>query len=370
MSRIGRARVLIRVISCTSRLRGPLGLGTALLAAAVLVVLPAAGKPVHPAPAAMDQAWPNVKHAALTATLSDGTAYEPGLFLTADTSIGTAPSKDHRSVRLLERRPDGKPVVIRTLPQRGYPSFSAVTAAGDTLVWIERRTQAPSSVWTSSLRRPAPRMLTADAGDVRSDQSTYDLVIAAGRATWSAAGAAGVTLIRSVALTGGPVTDRPEPGDWRLSAWPYLVNGVIDTIGTTAIRNLLTGQEQTVPSTARATPRCSPTWCEVTAMDKHGVPSVEVMRPDGSHREKIGGDDMAGAITDPVVLDRFELMAQIDTNTQLTNHIQLIAYELATRRQVVISPDAFDVAYRAGVLWWSTGTDDDFIRHAVDLRTV
>ncbi|HEY0494500.1 MAG TPA: hypothetical protein VGD48_02090, partial [Kutzneria sp.] len=69
-------------------------------------------------------------------------------------------------------------------------------------------------------------------------------------------------------------------------------------------------------------------------------------------------------------LDRFEIMAQIDNNTQLTNHVQLIVYELATRRQVLLSPDAFDVAYRAGVLWWSTGTDAAFVRHAVDLRTV
>jgi hypothetical protein len=360
----------MRVISWKGRLRGPVGLGTALLASVALLVLPAGGRPVHPAPAAMALAWPKAKHAALTATLIDGTAYEPGLFLDADTSIGTAPSKDRRSVRLLERRSNGSVVPIRTLPQRGSPSFSAITAAGDTLVWVERRTQGPASVWTSSIRRPAPRSLTADAGDVKSDESTYDLVIAAVRVYWTTAGAAGVTQVRSVALTGGAVTVRPEPGDWKLTVWPYLVNGVVDTTGTTAIRNLLTGQEQAVRGTARTTPRCSSTWCEVTAMDKHGVTSVELMRPDGSHRQQIGGDDMAGAITDPVVLDRFEIMAQINTNTVLTNHVQLIAYELATRRQVVMSPDAFDVAYRAGVLWWSTGTDDNFIRHAVDLRTV
>jgi hypothetical protein len=358
------------VISWKGRLRGPAGLGTALLAAVVLLVLPAAGKPANPAPAPMDLAWPKAKHAALTATLTDGTAYEPGLFLTADTSVGTAPTKDHQWVRLLEHRSNGSVVLIHRLPQRGYPSFTAVTAAGDTLVWIENRAQGPSSVWTSSLQRPAPRLLTADAGDVQSDQSTYDLVIAGGQVYWTAAGAAGVTQVRSVALTGGPVTVRPEPGDWKLSVWPYLVNGVVETTGTTVIRNLLTGQDRAVRSTARATTRCSPTWCQVDAVDKHGALAVELMRPDGSHREQIGGDDMASAITDPVVLDRFEIMAEIDNNTQLTNHVQLIAYELKTRRQVVISPDAFDVAYRAGVLWWSTGTDNDFIRHAVDLRTV
>jgi hypothetical protein len=356
--------------SCKGRLRGPIGLGTALLAAVALLVLPAAGKQPVPAPAAMDLAWPKVKHAALAATLADGTAYEPGLFLTADTSIGTAPSKDHKSVRLLEHRPDSSVVLIRKLPQKGYPSFSAITAAGDTLVWVERVGQGPSSIWTSSLRRPAPRRLVADAGAFQSDQSTYDLVIAGGQAYWTASGAAGVTQVRSVALTGGPVTSRPEPGDWRLSAWPYLVNGVVTTTGTTTIRDLLTGRDQAVRSTSRSTTRCSPTWCEVAAVTKNGALAVELMRPDGSHREQIGGDDLAGAISDPVVLDRFEIMAQIDTNTQLTNHVQLIAYELATRRQVVLSPDAFGVAYRAGVLWWSTGTDADFVRHAVDLRTV
>jgi hypothetical protein len=357
-------------MSCKDRLRGPVGLGTALLATVVLLVLPAAGEPMHPAPAAMELAWPKAKHAALPATLDDGTAYEPGLFLTADTSIGTAPSKDHKWVRLLERRADGSVVLIRRLPQRRYPSFSSITAAGDTLVWVERAAQEPSSIWTSSLRRPAPRLLTADAGDIESDQSTYDLVIAEGRVYWTAAGEIGFIQVRSVALTGGPVTVRPEPGDWELAAWPYLVNGVLEPTGTTVIRNLLTGQDRIVRSTARATTRCSPTWCQVAGVDKHGARAVELMRPDGSHRQQIGGDDMAAAIIDPVVLDRFELMAQIDTNTQVTNHVQLIAYELATRRQVVISPDAFDVAYRAGVLWWSTGTDDEFVRHAVDLRTV
>jgi hypothetical protein len=37
---------------------------------------------------------------------------------------------------------------------------------------------------------------------------------------------------------------------------------------------------------------------------------------------------------------------------------------------VEINPDASSVAYRAGVLWWSTGSQDSFLRHAVDLRTV
>ncbi|NMO53929.1 hypothetical protein HH310_22450 [Actinoplanes sp. TBRC 11911] len=345
-------------------------MATALVAGVLLLVLPAAGKQVHPPPAAMELGWPNAKRAVLAATLTDGTPYEPGLFLNAGTSIGTAPSKDHRWVRLLERRSDGSVVLIRELPQGRSPSFSGLAAAGDTLVWIENLTQGKSSVWTSSLRRPAPRSLTADAGDVASDQSAYDLVIAAGSVYWTASGASDTTEVRSVPLSGGAVTVRAEPGDWGLSAWPYMVNGVISAPGTTLIRDLVTGRDRAVRSVARAITRCSPSWCEMSVVDKHGETSVELMRPDGSHRMRVGGSDMAGALPDPVVLDRFEILAQFDTNSQLTNHTVLIAYELATHRQVLISPDAFDVTYRAGVLWWSTGTDDNFIRHAVDLRTV
>ena len=38
--------------------------------------------------------------------------------------------------------------------------------------------------------------------------------------------------------------------------------------------------------------------------------------------------------------------------------------------RVEISPDATDVTYKSGVLWWSTGSQDEFVRHSLDLRTV
>jgi hypothetical protein len=104
------------VSSWKGRLRGSAGIGTALVAAVALLVLPAAGKQPVPAPAAMDLAWPQVKRAALAATLADGTAYDPELFLTADTSIGTAPSKDRTWVRLLEHRATG-PDVLQAAPE-------------------------------------------------------------------------------------------------------------------------------------------------------------------------------------------------------------------------------------------------------------
>ena len=56
--------------------------------------------------------------------------------------------------------------------------------------------------------------------------------------------------------------------------------------------------------------------------------------------------------------------------SELTGNAQLLIYEIATRRTVEISPDAGQVGYRGGVLWWSTGNQDTFVRHSLDLRTV
>jgi hypothetical protein len=70
------------------------------------------------------------------------------------------------------------------------------------------------------------------------------------------------------------------------------------------------------------------------------------------------------------VLDRFEVFSQITANSELTGHVDLLAYEIDTRSTVEISPDATDVTYRSGVLWWSTGSQDEFVRHSLDLRTV
>jgi hypothetical protein len=345
------------------------GIGVALAACAALLVLPAAGRRPSQVPVPVALAWPQAKRAAVAADLPDGTAYEPGLFLDAGTSVGSAPTRDGKSQRLVVLGANGSVREIRRLPQRSFPSFSAITAAGDMLVWVEQTNRGPTQLWAASLRHGRPRLLTAGVGDIQFNKSEYDLVVAAGRVYWVASGRAGMTVIRSVALSGGPVADRPEPGNWKLSAWPWLVNGVTETAGATRLRNMLTGRDQAVAPTTRGTARCGPVWCRVTSLDSEGT-SIDLMHTDGTGRERIGDTTMAAVLTDPAPLGRFEIMGKIDTNTELTNHVQLIAYEIATRRLVVISPDAFDVTYSAGVLWWSTGNDDSFVRHALDLRTV
>ena len=140
--------------------------------------------------------------------------------------------------------------------------------------------------------------------------------------------------------------------------------------GATQLLNLVTGQSQRLPSSRRAVQACSPVWCQVVSLTKDGDSRIEVMHPDGSVRRTAAQRTAAMVITDPVVLDRFEVLSQQTGTSDLTGNIQLLAYDVRTRSLIEVSPDAFAVSYRAGVLWWSTGSQDSFVRHALDLRTV
>jgi hypothetical protein len=195
-------------------------------------------------------------------------------------------------------------------------------------------------------------------------------VIADGREHWVAAGRGEVTELRSVALAGGPVEVRDQPGTWALSAWPWIVDGVTAAGGATQLLNLTTGQTLKAPSSSRGVTACSPAWCQLVSLTKTGDSRIEVMHPDGSARRTAAEGTAATVISDPVVLDRFEVFSQQTGTSDLTGDIQLMAYDVRTRSLIEVSPDAFAVSYRAGVLWWSTGSQDSFVRHALDLRTV
>jgi hypothetical protein len=91
-------------------------LGVALAAAAVLVFVPAARRVEPPPPPTVAQAWPAVQRGTVPAELPDGTAYEPVLFLGTEESVGTAPSRDGRYLRLVVRRARGSVRDLRRVP--------------------------------------------------------------------------------------------------------------------------------------------------------------------------------------------------------------------------------------------------------------
>ena len=352
--------------------RSRFGLAAALAAGAALLALPAGGNAQPAAPVTAAVAWPQAQRGTVQASLPDGAEYRPNLFLDARTSIGTAATPDGRFLRLVRVGADGTVRQLRRLPRAQHPSFAALTVAGDALVWVESTYGGQLRLLTAGLgSAAAPRQLTTDLGRAEFYQSQYDLVVAEGRVHWVAADRGDRTQIRSVALTGGPVQTRSRPGTWKLSAYPWLVNGVNDSSGSTLLHNLSTGRDTPIRGAgSRTTTACSPAWCRVASLTRDGQNRIELMRPDGSAREQIGGDTAATVIVDVAPLDRFEVLARIGPNSELTGNNELIAVEIATRRTVAVSPDAGSVSYRGGMLWWSTGNLEAIVWHALDLRTV
>jgi hypothetical protein len=343
------------------------GLATALAAGGVLV-FSRPPQPPPPPPRAAALVWPAAARAALAADLPDGAAYTPVAFVDARTSLGTAPTRDGRYLRFLVAA-GGRLTELRRLAMRENPSVAAVATQGATVVWVENDSDG-LRLWAAELSGRRARQLTADTGAARFYQSQYDLVLAGGLVHWAADAPDGGTEIRSIPLTGGQVTKKAENGVWQLSAWPWLVDGVAAAAGSTALRNLETGADRRIAAPARSVTNCTPAWCRVVSFDRKGFPRIELMRPDGSQRREVATGEVETQIADVAVLDRFEVYGRVDANANLTGNAQLLLYEIATRRTVEISPDASNVDYRGGVLWWSTGGQDSFVRHALDLRTI
>ncbi|AEV83618.1 hypothetical protein ACWT_2823 [Actinoplanes sp. SE50] len=350
-------------------IRNLLGLGVALAAGGALLF----GAPVQtgaPQPVALAAAWPAAQRGSVPSKLADGSEYTPGLFLDAKTSAGTVQSADTRQLRLVIRDGDGALTELRRVPAQHRTPFTALTAAGDTLVWVEGPQDKPQ-LWSADRRHPASaRMLTADLGAIQFFDSQNDLIVEDGRVHWAASAAGNRTEFRSVPLAGGPVTVQRENGAWGLTGWPWAVDGHVAARGATTLRNLTTGQSIAVPTAARTVTACSPAWCRMVSINQDGWARIDLSHPDGSARRKVLDGNVATAITDVAVLDRFEVLAQVTAQSELSGNQQLLIYDLSNRHLVMVSPDAGNISYRAGVLWWSTGDQSSFVRNSLDLRTV
>lgn len=342
------------------------GLAVAVTAAAALVI---AGPPrgdAGPPPGNLTvaAAWPGVRRADFDPALPDGPLFSPLRFLDLGAAVGTAPTPDARAVRLGVRDPAGFRE-LRRIPLDENPQIEAVTAAGDDLVWTEStRTRPGVRIWHASRAGGPARLLTADTGNAIFFGTSYDLAVTGGVVRW-AAGRGNNTEVRSVSLAGGPVGVHTEPGNWALSAWPWLIeeNG-------RRLRNTETLRDTEVVTSGPQTVTCSPVWCRVTVMGGDGVARIDLMHPDGSARRRVAGGDAQAAVDDVAVLDRFEVIAQPGPDSELTGTVALLVHDAATDRTVEISP-AVDGAFTGGgLLWWSTGAADDRIAwHVLDLRT-
>jgi hypothetical protein len=347
------------------------------VAALLLIGLPTVRRPGPPAPAAPQAAaaaWPRVQQADTSGALADGPLYEPRLFVDARASVGTAPSPDGTALRLVLRAADGALRELRRLPLADNPQFDGFTLAGGTLAWAETVTagdRGRTRMYVVDLRAATPaRPLTADTGDVVFFGSDYDLVIARGRLHWAASGDGGrSTELRSVALTGGPIDTRTERGSWAQAAWPWLVSGGADRIGAVQVRNRDDGRTTDVPLSGVESTVCSAVWCRVLVQGAGGLDRIDLMRPDGTDRRRIADGSAGAAVVDVAALDRFEILAVAGPDDAVVTSARLMVYDIATGRIVDVADGVDNVMCRGGVLWWSTGTDDLTMWHALDLRT-
>jgi hypothetical protein len=318
-------------------------------------------------PLSVAQAWPRAAHADLPELL-----LTPALFLNATTVVGTTPTRDGAFLRLVVQTPDGGQRELRRLPTRGDPRFDNVTAAGGQLLWTETTDGAPLQIWTADVRAGRPsRLLTADTGNALFYGNQYDLLVNGGRVYWAAGPADGgpVTQIRSVALTGGSVRIGEQPGEWALSAWPWLSDDAGGAAGTTRLRNMETGQETPVAATGAELSTCGPVWCRVMVMAGGRLARTDLMHPDGSGRRRIAGPGAQTAVTDVAVLGRFEILSEPGPESDLTGTAGLLVYDLSTGRTIRLTAAAGNAYTRDGMLWWSTGDQETTLWHTLDLRT-
>lgn len=277
---------------------GLVGLVIALAAAGTLIALPSAtpGPPHEPETLTVDRLWPAAQPVDIPADLPDGPAYNPVFFLDARTSLGTAPSPDGTHLRLVLRSADGALRELRRLPIAGNPQYGGFTLSSDEFAWAESTTddsgKGRTEMWLAGLKSDLPaRRITTETGDVIFFNSQYDMLINGGRLYWASVAPSeqAATEVRSVALTGGSVSVRTEPGAWALSAWPWLVSAGSGQSGPVQLRNPQARKLIEVDTTGAELATCSPAWCRVLVLAGQGPTRIDVMRPDGGDRQRMAG---------------------------------------------------------------------------------
>jgi hypothetical protein len=361
-----------------------ISLAVALVAAGVFL----AGSPPRRATSAsaattsslptLAQAWPNARPSDTPGLLTDGAAYTPLLYLDPQTSVGSALTPDRAAVRILLRTGAGQPRELHRVPADRNPQFAGFVSSGDEVVWAESTADATghaeTRLWKVNWRTAASAVtVTADTGDAIFFNSQYDLVVADGRVYWAAAGRSAqvITEIRSIALAGGTVDIRKVPGAFSLSTWPWLVSAGSGQAGPVDLFDLASGRKMHVPAAQAELLTCTPGWCRVLVLSGTGGPArVDLMRVDGTARRRMAGAQASAATADVALLNRFEVLSQSGATGSPASSQQLMIYDAAKDRTVMVSQGVGVVFTRGGVLGWSTGDNEALVWHALDLATL
>jgi hypothetical protein len=363
--------------------RARAGLAAAIAAIAVVVAVPtqqhrAAPRPVQVAATgqpALSSRWPAARPFPIPSVLPGGLSFRPKAVLSRSTTAGVATSADKRHVSLVLASESGPPRTLQTAAA-GLASFGAITTYGGQLFWMHTSGgadgQRRTSLWSAPLAGGGPsRQLAADAGTPRLDGTRYALQQGGGRLYWTDSHLLGdtATRLRSIPVTGGPVTARAIAGRWQPSAWPWLVT--FPPPGKPAeLLNLLTGARTVVRAPAGKALLCGHSWCRISADALAQAQDTAVMRPDGSDYQRIAGGT-AFPIADEVALeDRFEPLSGSIDPTSVTRAAPLSLYDIETATTILVDPAATEANASGDYLWWSSGDHEILAWHGLDLRTL
>ncbi|MEV6525070.1 hypothetical protein AB0M43_24240 [Longispora sp. NPDC051575] len=348
------------------------GTGAALLGVALLLALPAPvapTAPAGPAPAVeLAVAWPGVATGTTTGTLVDGRTYEPALYLDPDTSLGwlsTWLNPAKRTTTYVLRTGDEVRELVPWTADK-LRTVDAVAATATRVYWFQGTRDAVTGDKTQALHVAdraggPPRQVTDDVGTPLLFGSAYDLQVVDGRLRWAADLPDG-TEVRSVAEDGGEVTRTPVQGDLVLRAWPWATSPWTPQGTPVELVDLVGGARRTVPAQTGEQVSCGAEWCRFTTTG-----TLELRRPDGGDKRRIGGGDAQTLGFALGSTGRFELYSTpgAANATSVTSTIWL--YDPVARRSVRIVDVASGVNARDGFLFWSTGDHETLMWHTLEL---
>jgi hypothetical protein len=336
-----------------------------------------AGSASPPPGPTLAEVWPHAHTVGFPAIVGGGDAFNPLAIVDPDLAIGAVTDTASTRYSLAVVSSAGAVRVLETHPADQAPSVDAITATAADFFWMDTLLDAAgtshTSLWRAARAGGPARLLTADVGKALFANSGYDLQVVGDHLCWVAAPAGGGhrTELRSVPLTGGRVRIRPLPGDEVLTAWPWVTSSPGATGSRVALDNLATGAHLVVPAPPNQQLTCTPSWCRMLAANVQDATEIDLVRPDGTDRRRIGDADASAVADDVALRDRFEALATPTPTSSPAIVIELLRlYDIAHHRSVLVSAGASNAGARGDYVWWATGDNETLAWHALDLRSL
>jgi hypothetical protein len=359
------------------RLATALALAAALAAAGWLLAVPTPVAQHRPGTDwTLEEAYTNATVINLHGYADGAWSYQPLAFADAHTSIGASLSPDIGGTKLIVITDGHTARVLRSLGQKLAAQFLGLRIAGDIVVWLEQTAgddgHGDAVLWAGNWRTGAVRELTRDVGEFTFYNAQDDLVVRDERVYWTASGpgTTPTTEIRSVALNGGPVQTTTIGGSWQQIGGTLLTTARAGGATRTEILDWASGRRRTTPDSPGALVSCTNAWCQAVILGTGNATRIEVFNLDGDHRVTAATGPVTAVLNDVALLDRWEVYGRSTGSDPNLTTLQILLYDIVTKRLIVFGDGAEQITARDGYLWWSTGGGDYVTWHVLDLHAL